>query len=107
MHNTTRIVLEKTDHPVYTACEKQWEQKIEISVGLHLPQRHHGERVNKKEIPDEAIRKLLAKELSVVAGPVCVTESQALFFKPKILNYSNDYLQIISSFFSSADLKTE
>jgi len=79
VHNTTRVVLEKTDHPVYTACEKQWEQKIEISVGLHLPQRHHGERVNKKEIPDEAIRKLLAKELSVVAGPVCVTESQALF----------------------------
>lgn len=50
---------------------------------MHLPQRHHGERVNKKEIPDEAIRKLLAKELSVVAGPVCVTESQYLAIHSK------------------------
>ncbi|CAG5102007.1 Oidioi.mRNA.OKI2018_I69.chr1.g99.t1.cds [Oikopleura dioica] len=83
-HNTTtHVVVDKTEHPTYTACEKQWEQRIEISVGLHLPPRHHGERVKTSEIPDEAIRKLLAQELSVVAGPVCVTESQYLTIHSK------------------------
>jgi len=74
---TTRVIMgEEAGDELFHACEKYYDQKVNIEIGLHgnWTSTNKARKIERKK--DEAIRETLAEELTPIAGLVCVTEGQ-------------------------------